>query len=280
MRGKAAIIKILGGWAVLILLVSLCDSCRRSPREEKAATKIPSPLNISIELIPGIETEASVVVLRIFSRAQQQKALNKKNNERIEPLEIEINRKLWTANIAFQLVSAEGEVNYLERDKISLLLAPKSERLEFTEQKVYQVFYIIEPSSCLSPPSRLVAQLDICQYRLISNAITIPPWPTKKFEAALRQARVNLFLNPDQLLESATTLIKEDPGSYLGYWYRGLALEKRKKYQQALESFKMALQLYPKSTRNDHREPPALIIQKIKQLSLTSPKEGTSSGGK
>jgi len=275
MKGKTSR-KILVALALLVMLVGFFGSCRRASKEEEITPRLPSPLNISLELIPGVETGASVVVLRVFSRTCQQRALSGETNERIEPIEVKISRKLWTDKIVFQLVSDEGELSSLARDNISLLLAPESERLEFTERKVYQVYYLVSPSSCLPPRSRLVARLDINQYHLVSNAITIPPRPTSKFEAALRQARVNLFLSPEQLLQSAEELIREAPDSYFGYWYRGLALERRQQYQQALASFRTALQLYPGSSRNDHREPPALIIKKIRQLSLAASKEGTS----
>ena len=228
------------------------------------------PLNVSIELIPGkSKADTSVVILRLFSRSLQQKAINK---EKIEPFQLKIKENTWRDNIKFQLLSKNGEVSSLNKSDVSLLTAPKGNKLRFTHQTVYQAFYIIYPSYHLSSKDRLMAQLQIDHYKLNSNRVTIPPWPTSRFDAALRQARIDWLMGSDRLLESAETLIRENPESYLGYWYKGLALQRKKDPQKALQAFVSALKHYHQSTEKGYREPPVVIIQKIKELLKDSKK--------
>ncbi len=222
------------------------------------------PLNISIELILGkTKADTSVVILRLFSRSLQQKAINK---EKIEPFQLKIKENTWRDRIKFQLLSKNGEMSTLNKSDVSLLMAPKGGKLRFTHQTVYQAFYIIHPSYHLSSKDKLMAQLQIDHYKLNSNRVTIPPWPTSRFDATLRQARIDWLIGSDRLLESAETLIRENPESYLGYWYKGLALQRKKDSQKALQAFVSALKHYNQSTEKGHREPPVVIIQRIKEL--------------
>ncbi|MBD3414438.1 MAG: hypothetical protein GF421_08420 [Candidatus Aminicenantes bacterium] len=229
--------------------------------EKKDQIEVP-PLNISLELIPGQAHDKSLVVLRLFSRKLQQQRLDGKKSDEISPISLTADENTWTAGIAFFLTGG-GQV---DKERISLLRAPKDKEMRFSPSTVFQIFYEISPTSLLTPGKQLSAALHLDPYTLESNRVTIPPLADNEFERALRAARIASLTDPSQLLDAAETLIQEQPESYLGYWYQARALEYRKDYEAALESYNAALKRYPPSSETEHYEPPVYIVRKITQL--------------
>jgi len=250
---------LLPHFIAIIIIFVLIQSCSQSAHDEIPAP----PVNITLELIPGTAEDESVVVLRLFSRKLQQQMLDGKP---VSSIQLTTDDNTWGNKISFHLTKEKDETIEIEKSNIFLIRAQRDKEIAIYPQTVLQVFYVIKPTSCLLPGADLSAELALDKYKLRSNKFTIPPLLQKRKDIALRSARVNSLLNPDKLLTAAETLIREDPKSFLGYWYRGLALENNKDYPGALNSYKTALQYYPQSTKEKHYEPPVCIAAKIRRL--------------
>ena len=259
MRKKIFIDALLPNFIALIMIVGLMESCGQRAKDALGV----SPVNISLELIPGTEKKDTLVILRLFSRRLQQQRLN---GNTISPIELETAEGTWQNNITFTGTNEKGSPIEIDKKEVSLIRARKDKKMSFYPQTVIQIFYGIKPTARLIPGKELSATLHLDQYTLTSNKVVIPPLPRNKHDMALRCARINSLTNPGELLTTAESLIQETPESYLGYWYQGLALEHKKDYQGALNSYRTALQYYPQSTNKRHYEPPLYIALKIRQL--------------
>lgn len=273
MEKNKRIISLLGAVVAVIVIVVLVVILMKPGREgrevqvfvdkEIAGKAGVPPVNISLELIPGAAEDKSLVILRLFSKKLQQQKLN---GEEVSPIQLTADKNIWIDDILYVLNEENAEPAEIDKDRITLLRAPKEREITFTPETVIQIFYEIKPTSCLIPGAELSASLKLDKYTLKSNKIFVPPLPTNDFDRALRSARIHSLTDPALLLEEAKTLIKEKPESYLGYWYQAIALEYNKDYKGALTAYETALKYYPPSTQNEHYEYPVYIIRKITQL--------------
>ena len=190
-----------------------------------------------------------------------------KAKQRDDKLYYEIDKSMWQDEVLFWALDEMGKKNKIKKG-IKLISSPDGGRLYFTADSFYNAIYEIENNSLPKQGNKIYAEVTIGKNVIISNTVAMPAKLSRECENIIKKAEVETFLgNYDNLMPIAEKLISIKGDSYLGYWYKGLALENEKDYKSALSLFETALKKYHQPSQdNILYEPPILLAKKIKEL--------------
>jgi tetratricopeptide (TPR) repeat protein len=242
----------------------------------KITKKIVEPLDMALYFVQGPDDGSSYVSVGIFSKMLKQEKIDdqikgsdgkSKAKQRDDKLYYEIDKSMWKDKVLFWALDENGKKNKIKKG-IKLISSPDGGRLYFTADSFYNAIYEIENNSLPKQGNKIYAEVTIGKNVIISNTVAIPAKLSGECENIIKKAEVETFLgNYDNLMPIAEKLISIKGDSYLGYWYKGLALENEKDYKSALSLFETALKKYHQPSQdNILYEPPILLAKKIKEL--------------
>jgi tetratricopeptide (TPR) repeat protein len=242
----------------------------------KITKKAGQPLDVALYFIQGPADESSYVSVGIFSKMLKQEKIDdqikgrdgkSKTKKSDDKLYFKIDKSMWKDKILFWALDENGKKNKIKKG-VKLISSPDEEKLFFTADSFYNAIYEIGSNSLPKQNGKIYADVTIGKDVIISNSVSIPEKTAGEYENLVRSAEITVFLgNYDKLTPIAEKIISIKNDSYLGYWYKGLALESEKDYKSALSAFETALKKYQQPSLKDFlREPPTRLAQKIEEL--------------
>jgi tetratricopeptide (TPR) repeat protein len=242
----------------------------------KITKKIVEPLDVALYYVQGPDDGSSCVSVGIFSKILRQEKIDdqikgrdgkSKAKQSDYELYYEIDKSMWQDEVLFWALDENGRKNEIKKG-IKLISSPDEGELCFTADSFYSAIYEIKNDCSLKQGNRIYAEVTIGKNVIISNTVTIPAKLSGECENIIKKAEVETFLgNYDKLMPIAEKIISIKGDSYLGYWYKGLALENEKDYKSALSLFETALKKYHQPSQDNILcEPPMLLAKKIKEL--------------
>ena len=231
-------------------------------------------LDLGLVIWPGSQGDTSLLVLRLWSGALRQDALDnaaRKEGEKraIEPLVLSIPKESWT-QAQFRAVS--GDVTGPEGAQRSLAGAvlfssPEAENVSLGPRDTLTAMYRI-PSADLPPPETLVrAELKTEYGVIVSVPVPVPPAPESEKGILLRKAEIRLKLGSySEAGLVADEIIDRYPEEPAGYWIKGQAREDEGAPDEALLLYQRALEKALAHKDAASHEPPMPIILKIRLL--------------
>jgi len=242
----------------------------------KITTQSIEPLNMSLFYLQGPDDGSSCVSVGIFSKMLKQEEIDSqiensygkdKAGQCTDKLCVKIGKSEWKNKVVFWKLDGAGAKEKIQKG-IKLVSYQADGQLLFRADSFYNAIYKIENSSMPKQGDKIYAELTFGKYKAVSNVVTMPVKRSGKYENLVRKAEVCIFLcDYKELMSTADKIISTKGDSYLGYWYKGLALESKEDYNSALESMNTALRKYRQSsTSNILREPPVWLVDKIREL--------------
>ena len=251
-------------------------SCKKEKEEKARPVAEPIlPLNLVLKYTAGGPGGTSLLTLRFFgarmgmNSADRKPQKTGKETESAQEIQaLEIPPDFWTKSVNFFVAEGEGTTEGVELEQgVTLVAAPGVQKLQLGPEAFCQALYSLSASAVPQPGKTLKATVLIGKQRYDSNAVTVPGPPVDEWERWVREAVVALQVGRfDSVLEAAEGMIALHPEAHHGYWYRGLALEAKGNFEEALAAMRTALEKYPKSTKDRYQEPPDKILQKIRQF--------------
>jgi tetratricopeptide (TPR) repeat protein len=248
------------------------------PPAKKAAAatteKAKPGLDLGLVIWPGGQGDTSLLVLRLWSGALRQDALDNAaraegEKRAIVPLVLSIPRESW-AQAQFWTVS--GDVSGPEGAEKKLgsavfVSSPGPESVSLGPRDTLTAVYRI-PSSDLPPPETPVrAELKTEYGVIVSDPIPVPRAPESEKGILLRKAEIRLKLGShSEAALVAEEIIDRYPEEPAGYWIKGQAREDEGVLDEALSLYHKALEKALAHKDAASHEPPLPIILKIRLL--------------
>jgi len=262
-----------------LLGLALVWGCGDSDGHKPAAPKARAvePLDLALHLSPGAAKGQAVALVRLYSRAAQQKALDNRRKpqeqrEKIEPISLAGGEELWVKSLRFVVEPLKGSQGLAlspgQGSACRAMRFPKAAELTLGPTRAHGAVYQLDAPDKLAPGSRIKAVLRVQGREIASPSRVMPDPPKNPGQAALRQARTARWLDDAQaMLAAGRELIQKDPAAVAGYWYQGLALEKQGQEQPALASYEQAWDKWRQSVKNQpHPEPPMRLARRMARL--------------
>ena len=241
---------------------------------ETAAEKAKPALDLGLVIWPGGQGDTSLLVLRLWSGALRQDALDnaaRKEGEKraIQPIVLSIPKESWT-QAQFRVVS--GDVAGPEGAQRSLagavlVSSPGAESASLGPRDTLTAMYQI-PSADLPPPETLVrAELKTEHGVIVSDPVPVPRAPESGKGILLRKAEIRLKLGSySEAGLIADEIIGRYPEEPAGYWIKGQACEAEGVPDEALLLYQTALKKALAHKEAASHEPPIPIILKMRML--------------
>jgi len=241
---------------------------------EAAAEKAKPGLDLGLVIWPGGQDDTSLLVLRLWSGALRQDALDnaaRKEGEKraIEPLVLSIPKESWT-QAQFWTVSGDTAGPEGAGKKLAgavLVNSPEAQSGSLGPRDTLTAMYRI-PSADLPPPETLVrADLKTEYGVIVSDPVPVPPAPESEKAILLRKAEIKLKLGSySEAGLVADEIIGRYPEEPAGYWIKGQAREDEGAPDEALILYQKALEKALAHKDAASHEPPLPIILKIRML--------------
>lgn len=230
------------------------------------------PVSCRISLLSGTEDRPSLLTVRLFSQTVRQAKLRKqtgrkKDQIKTHPVMVKIPPDMWQNNVLFFKLDRTKNTEENISSMITFLKGPQSSRLVFGPDTVYSIYYELPSLSSISSKDAIQARIQIEGFTIVSNTFNFPePSKTKEDTLYREIAIAHRLKQHDILFASANEMIKKRPGNPDGYFFKGIALEGKKLYKEALESYQKSLKLVPKPEKGQFREPPDLLYSRIREV--------------
>lgn len=246
------------------------------PEKAAAATKEKEKPGLDLGLViwPGGQSDTSLLVLRLWSGALRQDALDnaaRKEGEKrtIEPLVLSIPKESWT-QAQFWTGSGDGAGLEGAWEKLSgavLVSSPEPESVSLGPLDTLTSLFRI-PSTDLPPPETLIrAEIKTEGGIIVSDPIPVPRAPESEKDLLLRKAEIKLKLGSySEAGLVAEEIIGRYPEEPAGYWIKGQAREDEGAPDEALLLYQKALEKALAHKDAASHEPPLPIILKIRLL--------------
>lgn len=238
------------------------------------AEKAKPGLDLGLVIWPGGQGDTSLLVLRLWSGALRQDALDaaaRKEGEKrtIEPLVLSIPKESWTQAL-FLAVSGDAPGPEGPGKKLGsavLVSSPGPESVSLGPRDTLTAMYRI-PSADLPPPETLVrAELKTEYGVIVSDPVPVPRAPESEKGILLRKAEIMLKLGSHaEAGLVAEEIIGRYPEEPVGYWIKGQAREDDGVLDEALSLYHRALEKALAHEDAASHEPPLPIILKIRLL--------------
>ena len=248
---------------------SLQDPVEPAAAVETVENKV--PLDLSLRLIPGVDDFGSLAVVRLFSRQVLQSEIDRSilgKSEAVEDLVLTIPRSVWEG-ASFSVTEGNGKSLQPVKD-VDIIDLPESERVTISPANIVEAVYQFKNAE-LSPGRRLTVEIKLQNVTYQSNAVVIGLPPGDEGEKTLQLLELLMVSGKNGELSSASErMIKEYPDNPGGYWYRAIAFENSGDKEQALRTYLKTLEVFKnkKATAGRFSEPPMLLIEKIRELSI------------
>lgn len=130
-----------------------------------------------------------------------------------------------------------------------------------------ETLYRVDPGANLAAGEKLKAVVRWGTNRVESGPVIIDAPPTGTVDRLQCEFdRAMLAGDYTTALGVSSNRIRLDDKAYEGYWMEGLAWEGLTNRASAQQAYRRALERYPQSTRDSFREPPVVLIQKLRNL--------------
>lgn len=244
----------------LVLLI-LFRSCGKESEQVKSYI---SPISCRISLLPGTEDQPSLVTLRLFNHTVRQ---TKNDYSKMKPVIVNITPDAWQKKVSFIKVNKQMGSKVDISSSFVFLKGPQSKKLFFGPYIVYSVYYEIPLSNNISCEDIIQAQVEIDSFIIHSNTFSLPETAKTKEEAIYREIMIAHRLGEyDELLTLANEMIEIRPEHADGYFFKGLALEGKELYKEALDEYQKSLKLVPIPEKGKFTEPPDLLYSHIREV--------------
>jgi tetratricopeptide (TPR) repeat protein len=270
---------VVAALVVIIAVVAFRRVFR--PRNEAAKPAVDAPtekaklgLDLGLVIWPGGQGDTSLLVLRLWSGALRQDALDnaaRKEGEKrtIEPLVLSIPKESWT-QAQFWAVSGDAAGPEGAGKKLGsavLVSSPGSESVSLGPRDTLTAMYRIA-SADLPPPETLIrAELKTEHGVIVSDPVPVPHAPESEKGILLRKAEIRLKLGShSEAGLVADEIIGRYPEEPAGYWIKGQAREDEGAPDEALLLYQKALEKALAHKDAASHEPPLPIILKIRML--------------
>jgi len=268
-------------WAVPLCAAVLVSACCRSREESAERTQAPAVqearaakpgADLGLSFSRGGPTDASLIVLRLFSGDLRQMELDKASKKGgqttpVEPIRLSVPREAW-AKVEFRALDRAGSPAAPRALAGAVLVeAPETESVSLGPRDTLTALYRI-PTANLPPPGTLVlAEMKSPGEVILSEAIPVPAPPETDMGLQLRQAEIQLKLKSwSEAGRSADLIVARYPDEPAGYWIKGQALEGEGRDTDALKTYHAALEKFLAKKDAGRHEPPLPILIKIRDL--------------